>query len=256
MRRLYTTARKFVVDSWLVFVSQVFELRFFWFWSVVMVSFLPLTLLGFLLLFGEPSPERVIYMVTGSITHAVTIMAGLSLGQRIGGLKMRRVFDYYASLPISKLSFICGLNLNAVLQCVPSTLILLTIASLVLNVRVVDPFLFVVAFLLGAFSLAGLGAAIGFYSRSGQIASNVTQILNPVLLFFAPVYMPESALPTFLRYTAWFLPTTHVARLLRGAFGEPGGGIWQSIVILLAFITFSVIFVHLGLDWRGDRPLA
>jgi|GEM_PF-6903843 len=104
--RCLSVVKKFAVDSWLVFVSQVFELRHLWIWAFVMTSFLPLTLVGFLLLFGEVSSQRVIYIVTGSITHAITIQAGLSLGQRIGGMKIRRVFDYYASLPISKLSFI------------------------------------------------------------------------------------------------------------------------------------------------------
>lgn len=256
MRRLWTAARKFVVDSWVVFVSQVFELRHMWVWSFVMASFFPLTLLGFLLLSGGGASERVLYIVTGSITYAVTMQAGLSLGQRIGGMKMRRVFDYYASLPISKLSFICGLNLNAVLLCVPSTITLLVIGVLAFDVRVVNPYLLPVAFVLGGFSLAGVGAVIGFYSRSGQIAGIVTQIANPILVFFAPVYIAEAALPGFLRYTAWVLPTTHVARLLRSALGEVTEGIWQSVAILVGFIILSVILVQRGLDWRGDRPLA
>jgi len=172
------------------------------------------------------------------------------LGQRIGSMKSHRVFDYYASLPILKLSFILGLNLNALLLCVPSSLILLIISMLAFRLRIVDPALFAAAFVLGGFSLAGVGAAIGFYSRSGQIAGIATQIATPLLVFFAPVYMPEAALPTFLRYTAWVLPTTHVARLLRSAFGEVTEGIGQSVVIL------SVILVQRGLDWRGDRPLA
>lgn len=254
--RCLSVVKKFAVDSWLVFVSQVFELRHLWIWAFVMTSFLPLTVVGFLLLFGEVSSQRVIYIVTGSITHAISIQAGLSLGQRIGGMKIRRVFDYYASLPISKLSFICGLNLNALFQCVPSTLILLAIAVFGFGTRLVNPYLLPIAFVLGGFSLAGVGAMIGFYSRSGQIAGIVTQIVNPLIVFFAPVYMPAEALPAFLRYTSWFLPTTHVARLLRCAFGEPTEGIWKNVVILVGFIVISAVLVYYKLDWRGERPLA
>jgi len=97
---------------------------------------------------------------------------------------------------------------------------------------------------------------IGFYSRSGQIAGILTQVVDPILVFFAPVYMPEDVLPTFLRYTAPFLPTTHVARLLRAAFGHPTERIYLPIVILVGFIFITVILVQRGLDWRGDRPLA
>jgi len=256
MRRLWAAVRKFVVDTWFVFVSQALAFRHMWFWSVVMVTFIPLCTMGFLLLFGKPSPERITYILTGSITYAVSSQAGLSLGQWIGGLKMRRVFDYYASLPISKLSFIYGLNLNALLLCVPSSLLLVVISVLGFHHPVRDPLLFLVAFVLGGFSLAGVGAMIGFYSRSGQIASNVTQIVDPILVFFAPVYMPEEALPLVLRYTSWFMPTRHVARLLRSSFGGATGGEWQSIAILVGFIIISVLLVHHGLDWRGDRPLA
>jgi ABC-2 type transport system permease protein len=256
MKGFWAAARKFAVSSWLVFVSQVLEIRHLWFWSLVMMSFIPLTMLGFLLLFGDASPERVIYIVTGSITYSVALQAGLALGQGIGSMKVRRVFDYYASLPITKLSFIFGLNLKALVLCVPSTLTLLAIALLAFGVRLVNSGWLPVAFVLGGFSLAGLGAAIGFYSRSGQIASIATQIATPILVFFAPVYMPEAALPTFLRYTAWVLPTTHVARLLRSAFGEVVEGTGQSVVILVGFVILSVILVQRGLDWRGDRPLA
>ena len=224
MRRVWAAVRKFVVDTWSMFVSQALAFRHMWFWSVVMVTFIPLCTMGFLLLFGKPSPERITYILTGSITYAVSSEAGLSLGQRIGAMKMLRVFDYYASLPISKLSFICGLNLNALLLCVPSSLLLVVISVLGFHHPVRDPLLFLVAFVLGGFSLAGVGAMIGFYSRSGQIASNVTQIVDPILVFFAPVYMPEEALPLVLRYTSWFMPTKHVARLLRSSFRGATGG--------------------------------
>jgi len=256
MRSLWAAVRRFATSTWLVFVSQILEVRHLWFWSLVMMSFIPLTMLGFLLLFGDTSPERVVYIVAGSITYSVALQAGLSLGQRIGYMKVGRVFDYYASLPITKLAFIFGLNLKALVLCVPSTLTLLAVALLAFGVRLVNPGLLPVAFLLGGFSLAGLGAGIGFYSRSGQIAGIVTQVVTPILVFFAPVYMPEAALPTFLRYTAWVLPTTHVARLLRSAFGEGTEGIGQSVVILVGFIIVGVILVQRGLDWRGDRPLA
>jgi len=138
MKRVWTKTRKLVVDSWLVFVSRMFEVRHMWVWSVVMISFFPLSIMGFLLLFGESTPERILYIVTGSITNAVSLQAGLSLGQRIGSMKAHRVFDYYASLPISKLSFIFGLNLNALLLCVPSSLILLTISMLAFRLRIVN----------------------------------------------------------------------------------------------------------------------
>jgi ABC-2 type transport system permease protein len=256
MTRLWTVVRKFAGDSWLVFVSQIFELRHMWVWSVVMISLFPLSLMGFLFLFGEPMPERILYIVTGSITSAVTLQGGLVLGQSIGGMKAYRVFDYYASLPISKLSFIFGLNLNALLLCVPSSLILVTISVLGFGLQIVNPLLFLATFALGGFSLAGVGAVIGFYSRSGQIASILTQIANPILVFFAPVYMPADVLPSFLRHTSWFLPTTHVAQLLRAAFGYPTEQIWQPIVILVGFIFITVLLVQRGLDWRGDRPLA
>lgn len=255
MKWLRKSVTKLAVDSWLVFVSQVLEVRFLWFWTFVMMSFIPLTMLGFLLLFGGTSPERVIYVIAGSITHAVSLQAGPSLGQRISHMRTRRVFEYYASLPVTKTPFILGLNFKALVLCVPSTLTLLVFALSVFKLRLVGPGLFLVAFLLGGFSLAGIGAMIGFYSRSARMAGLLTQIVDPIVVFFAPVYMPEALLPTWLHYTAQAMPTTHVARLLRSAFGHTTEGGWKSIIILVGFVILSFILVERGLDWRGERPL-
>jgi len=252
--RMGGTCQKFVHDTFWVFVSQFLEIRFLWFWSVVMASFLPLTLAGLLLLFGGLSQERIAYTLTGSLTYAIATQAGLSLGQKIGRLKARRVFDYYASLPISKLSFICGLYLEAVLLCVPSFITLLVVSYLAFGLRIVDALSLLMAFIFGGFSLAGLGSVIGFYSRSAQIASTVTQVVDPIIVFFAPVYVPEAAMPSFLRYISRLFPTTYIARLFRSSFGmEPTS--YYSIAILIGFVILSIVLVHYGLDWRGERPL-
>lgn len=82
----------------------------------------------------------------------------------------------------------------------------------------------------------------------------MTQILQTVIIFFAPVYYPPWVLPEGLRLLAYLWPTTHAALALKGSLG---GGLnpssLVSLFVLVLFCLVSLVLIPLRLDWRGRR---
>jgi ABC-type multidrug transport system permease subunit len=84
----------------------------------------------------------------------------------------------------------------------------LLFAAVVLKITVHLTLYVVLAILFGGYSLIGIGAIVGFYSKTGRVAGLATQYLGPVITFLAPVFVPKEALPRFLQVTSTILPTT------------------------------------------------
>ncbi|MEM4406927.1 MAG: ABC transporter permease [Candidatus Methanomethylicaceae archaeon] len=250
-RRSIVRPSKHIRDFWWLLRSQLFHLRLAWFWYLIQMTFVPLSFLAFLWLFlGQARPEIMIFVITGSLVMNVSLGAMLSLGQDIGWLKEQNAYEYYASLPISKGVFLAALVTRGVLLSLPSTLLLLSIGTIFLNLQ---PNLgILVVLVLSAYAMSGLGAFIGFWSPTGQIASLATQIIQPLIVLFAPVYIPLEQLPYPLQITAHFLPTTYAAKALRKAFiGVPVLQLWPEILILVGFTIISLGLIPRKLDWRA-----
>lgn len=238
-------------DFWWLLRSHFFLLRLAWFWYLVQMTFVPLSFLAFLWLFiGQERPEVMLFLITGSLIMNMSLGAMLSLGQDIGWLKDQNAYEYYASLPLSKGVFLAALVTRGVLLSLPSTLLLFGMGAISLNLLPNLEALLVLV--LGAYAMSGLGAFIGFWSPTGQIANLATQIVQPLIVLFAPVYIPLEQLPYPLQITAHFLPTTYAARALRGALtGASVLQIWPEILILLGFTIVSLGLIPWKLDWRA-----
>lgn len=238
-------------DFWWLLRSQLFSLRLTWFWYLVQMTFVPLSFLAFLWLFiGQARPEVMLFVITGSLIMNVSLGAMLSLGQDIGWLKEQNAYEHYAALPISKGVFLAALVTRGVLLSLPSAFLLFATGVIFLNLLPNLEALLVLV--LGAYAMSGLGAFIGFWSPTGQVANLVTQIVQPLIVFFAPVYIPLQQLPYPLQITAHFLPTTYAARALREALtGASVQQLWPEILILLGFTIVSLGLIPWKLDWRA-----
>jgi ABC-2 type transport system permease protein len=137
--------------------------------------------------------------------------------------------------------------------------ILLTLPS-VLTVSLVGVFFFelrfpplaVLVLILSAYAMSGLGAFIGFWSPTAQVAGIATQVIQALVILFAPVYIPFERLPHPLQVTAHLLPTTYAAQALREAVaGGTWLELWPEMLILFGFATISLGVIPLKLDWRG-----
>jgi ABC-2 type transport system permease protein len=242
---------KHLRNFWWLLRSQLFELRLAWFWYLIQMAFVPLSFLAFLWLFlGQKQPEAMLFIVTGSLVMNISLGAMLSLGQEIGWLKDENAYEYYASLPISRGVFLTALATRGVLLSLPSTFMVFAIGALSFGLAFNVTALFVL--IMNAYAMMGLGAFIGFWSPSGRVANLVTQIVQPLIVFFAPVYITWEQLPVPLQVTARFLPTTYAAEALRKAVtGASLFQLWPEVLVLLGFTVISLYLVTFKLDWRA-----
>jgi ABC-type multidrug transport system permease subunit len=112
----------------------------------------------------------------------------------------------------------------------------------------------IIIFILAGYSLAGLGAFVGLFSRDGQTAGLVTQIIDPLIVFLAPVYIPIERLPRFLQHTAKLLPTTYVANALRASVADRvTSATWREIGFLAAWTLLSLWAASRKLAWRANE---
>ncbi|MCL0069346.1 ABC transporter permease [Dehalococcoidia bacterium] len=231
--------------------SQLFDLRTMWFWYLVPNTFLALFLMGFLVLFvGDVGPERFRFIFVGSLVSNISFGMMLTLGQLIGRLRYHNAFEYYAALPISKAIFVAALTSRGFILAVPSLLIMLLIGGIALDLWL--PPVALLILILGGITMAGIGAFIGFWSPTGEIAGIATQVVSPFFIFLAPVFFPLEHLPGPLQVVARFIPTTYIAETLRAAIaGRMYGQFWLDLLILVAFTLVVLVLMPLKLDWRA-----
>lgn len=242
-------------DLMLLFKGHLIEFREDWVWYLTFMSFSSVMFLVFLWLsVGRANPASALYIITGSLTQTLTSSGMLALGQQIGFMKNTSIFDHFAALPISKAAFIAAMVSKSLLFSLPSLVFSLAFASLILKIKICLSASLLLATILGGYSLVGIGAVVGFYSRTERAAILATQYLSPVITFLAPVFMPKEALPRFLQFTSAILPTTYVASAFRGALsGQPIAAVFRELGVLALWIAGSMILVFPKLDWRGRK---
>lgn len=232
----------------LLLLGEVFSLRLEWFWYLVQTSFVPLTYLLFVrFLWGDPGSA--VFAVTGSLVTTVTLSAMLSLGQYVGWLKDSNAYEHYAALPISLRTFVMVIATRGVMLSLPALIVVSVVGYWLLGITL--PPLGILVLLLGAYSMAGAGALIGFWSRTANAASLITQVAQTVIIFYAPVYMPTDRLPAILQVTARIIPTSYAAHGLRAAVaGASIAALWPDLAVLLAWTLVSLLLVPLRIKWR------
>lgn len=252
MSQARPTLGKHATDFVWLLRSELFILREAWFWYLLQASFVPLAYMVFMwLLLGREQARVMEFAVTGSLVMTFSFAGMLSLGQHLGWLKAQHAFEHYATLPISKTVFILAVTTRGTLLTLPSALTILLVGQLLFGISI--PIAGFGVLLLAGYSLAGFGAFIGFWSPTAQVASLATQILQTVIIFFAPVYFPAEALPDPLRWSAAAWPTTYAAETLRAI--ASGATLLEVLPGLLALFGFAAVFTILAptrLSWRAS----
>ncbi|MED9903356.1 MAG: ABC transporter permease [Lachnospiraceae bacterium] len=228
--------------------AELLSLRLNWQWSLLIVLVSPLSVLFFLYLLMGENVAYMPYIVTGNIVMSLVTGTMLTLGQELGLLKQICGFEYYAVLPIKKIYLIVAYLVRATLTTIPSILILMFVGKYILKLPIRFHVSFIVIVLLSGISLSALGAFIGMYSKDSEQASIFTQVIQPVIVYCAPVFMPLEQMPQSIKYISYLIPTTHVANALRASLG--GQFDWVSIGILVIFSIISIILVEFKMDWR------
>ncbi|MBT9163877.1 MAG: hypothetical protein DDT24_00797 [Chloroflexi bacterium] len=132
----------------------------------------------------------------------------------------------------------------------PSLLILLMVGGIAFDLWL--PPVALLILILGGFTMAGIGAFIGFWSPTGEVAHIATQVIQPFFILLAPVFFPLEHLPGPLQVVARFIPTTYIAETLRAAIaGRIYGEFWLDLLILVGFALVFLGLMPLKLDWRA-----
>ncbi|MCL0090185.1 ABC transporter permease [Dehalococcoidia bacterium] len=235
--------------GWLL-KSQLFDLRTMWSWYLFQSTGTALGLMVFLVLFaGDVGPERLGFIFVGALVTTICLGMMVSQGQLIGRLRYQNAFEYYAVLPISKAIFIAALTARGFVIATPALLIMLLIGGIALDLWL--PPVALLILILGGITMAGIGAFIGFWSPTGEIATIASQVVSPFFIFLAPVFFPLEHLPDPLQVVARFIPATYIAETLRAAIaGRMYGGFWEDLLILVVFTLVVLGLTPLKLDWR------
>ena len=106
--------------------------------------------------------------------------------------------------------------------------------------------------LLSVFSMAGLGVAMAVYSPHQQVTNALTQLLIFYVLFFSPVLVPRTQLPSVLANAAKAMPTTYSADAVRATITDlPGTHLGQSLVFMAAYSVISLALCSFAIRRRG-----
>lgn len=250
----YYTLSKHLRDVLYLTWSQLLNIRTGWVWYFLLSSFIPIITLFFLFLILSYQIDIAVYVVTGNIVFAVVLGSLGTLGEQLGWMKQNRFFEHYAVLPVSKLSLITALVIRSTLFSIPPMAAVLIIGKFLFKLPIILHPALILIFILSGFSMSGIGALIGIYSKDANHANIATRVVFPILVFAAPVMVPVTYLPGILQYTSVLMPTTYIANVFRGALsGQTGWSFWLDMLIICLFTFVSLYFVARRFDWRVEK---
>lgn len=250
--------KKFLKELFVLFIIQIKVFRQIGIMALVISAFLPFLLIIFMklvmtkLFSKNPDIEgTIIFLITGNVILGISNVCIIMLGQSLSSMKELRAFEYYAVLPISKLSLILGILFSYLIITFPSFILLLFGGSLIFKLKMdLNLSVFLVLILL-VFSFTGVGATIGVYSRSQMQANIFSQIIGLGLVLISPVFYPIDILPKIFQIFARFVPTTYGAEALRiSVRGGKDNIFFVDILMLLMMSIISFYLINKKIKWQ------
>lgn len=252
-RRPEGRARRLLTDFTYLWLEQMLEVRRTWTWSLLFGLLMPVAMVFGLSRIGGGlgGRESLLYIVSGAAVFAVATEGIATLAQRIGVIKNDGMMVYYASLPISKTSFVAALVLSRLLLIMPGLITPIVAAQLMYDVDfTLSPALLLVL-PLSCLAMSAIGLAIGTLIDSMELIVVITNLLIFVLLLAAPVLIPPESLPAPLRIFGYLLPPTYAADALRHTLdGDLGAAFLSDVAVLAAMTVFGLAGATRWIRWR------
>jgi ABC-2 type transport system permease protein len=229
------------------------EYRSTWFYHALFGCLMPLGLI-FLLsrMGGEITPERAVFLIGGNLVTSIIYGPTINMAGKIGWGREHRTFEYWAGLPIPKLTWLLGILTVYLLLALPSILTIFFLGAWTLSLPLTRGIALIPLIPLGALSLVGLGAFLGVIAPNGQAANMLGNALTGIVTFLSPTMLPLEAMPGPLRLIARLMPTTYAAEAFRSALSGRFDLVFAYDVGILAVL--AVLFLTVlarRLDFRG-----
>jgi ABC-2 type transport system permease protein len=229
------------------FKASLLDIRNEWSWYLLLMLVTPLSTVFFLKMVASDSIGTEVYL-TGSIVMCFGTGVFLGLGQTISVYKSTRALDYYLQFSIPRYFIMLTLMVRTIILTLPSVAVLIAINYALSDNHVYLGLPFFLSLFLTSTTLAGIGTLIGILSKNPQVASVLTQVITPVLIYLAPVFYSADLLPLGWRWLTYLLPTTYAADSLKEALFNNGYSFAMLILFFMSIV--SVLLSTVVTDWR------
>lgn len=188
-----------------------------------------------------PYIEYIKYLLAGSISMAIFVVAMIGGGIVFIDDKARGLHEGYLVTPIHKTELILGLNLAGALKGVMAGMTITIIGGLIAGIdRIWDPvrLLYLLA-VVGVASLAMISFMFLVMVRVDDplVPRAIFGVLNTLLFFPSGAIYPIEGFPVWLKWISFVDPFTYVVHALKNLLLKNTGieGIYSDVLILLGF---------------------
>jgi ABC-2 type transport system permease protein len=208
--------------------------------------------LGMGYLIPNISKTSATFLITGTATQSFVTMGLVMLPQMLSQSKAEGRIEYFLTMPISREAYLLALITVVAVTALPGVAFTLLFGAWHYGITLsVDPAFFLVM-VLCVLSLAGVGVALAMFTPHMQLVNAITQLIIFYVLFFAPVLLPSSQLPSLLQETAKVAPPTYAADGVRATLTDlPGTSLGKDLAVMGGFAVASVALSAFAIRRRG-----
>jgi len=218
-------------------------------WLYVSIALInPLGMIVAIGLFAPPQARP--QVLNGTLMLSILFAGMAGLGQDIASDRFNKRLSLFVTAPVSPLVYMLGVAMGNGLIVMGTLAILILVGWGILDINLSYLALAAPTLLLAWLQALSMGFAIGMLSKNLMAVGAVTNVVSLLLIFFAPVYYLPDVLPTWLRYLAYLVPTTHIAQALRAA---QSGDLHSVAISSGVTMLFAMLFLALPLGrvrWR------
>ncbi len=197
--------------------------------------------------------DSLAYILTGNMVMSLLFGNLDKVTSRFAYMRFAGTLDYLATLPVRRAIVVAASACSFLLLSLPALATTALVGTLVLRLPLRLHWALAPTIMLGALSLAGIGAILGCKARTPQEAGAFSLVATLVLVSLGPVIIPPGRLPPAVLWLGRFSPATYAASALRQAMlGPIGSSIWCDLAALALFATGSLFLARRWMNWRQE----
>ncbi len=191
----------------------------------------------------------IIFMLIGSLLWGYLSGLFFDISNVVGWERWEGTIEYTFMAPISRAAHILGMCLFSILYGVVRTVVMLALVAVVFHLDLSHANIAGATLVLavGSFSFMGLGTLVAIFPlMSAEKGSQITGIVEGMLLLFSGIYYPIEVLPGWMQFLSKLSPATYVLHGMRAALidGARLGTLWHDLWPLLIS---GAVLIPLGL---------